>query len=197
MGERGKELRGRSSVEKERDQGKKHNNPGPRPLRVAWKTGLCNPKMALQQARAGLAAVHRAVDGLSSSGVDAARQALTLYRAKRRSLIRSFWLVLLVALLRRLNHAIKEQTPSGEDDASSQAKKSRTQVDLSFFSKLTRILAIVFPRETRIRDTALLGSHTALLVARTAISLYVAALDGRVVSALVRRAYIHICLKLT
>lgn len=52
------------------------------------------------------------------------------------------------------------------------------QVDTVFYRRLRAILAIVVP-SIRSKEALLLFMHSALLVFRTAISLYVAALDGK------------------
>ena len=59
------------------------------------------------------------------------------------------------------------------------------QVDAVFFERLNRILAIVIP-SVRSKEATLLLLHSAFLLFRTMLSLYVADLDGRIVSALVR-----------
>jgi ATP-binding cassette subfamily D (ALD) long-chain fatty acid import protein len=51
-------------------------------------------------------------------------------------------------------------------------------VDAVFYERLRRILAIVIPN-MHSKEAMLLVMHSALLVFRTAISLYVAALDGK------------------
>jgi ATP-binding cassette subfamily D (ALD) long-chain fatty acid import protein len=55
-----------------------------------------------------------------------------------------------------------------------------------FFERLNRILAIVIP-SVRSKEASLLVLHSMFLLFRTLLSLYVADLDGRIVSALVRR----------
>lgn len=60
-----------------------------------------------------------------------------------------------------------------------------TQVDALFFQRLTRLLRIVLP-SFRSKEASLLLLHSFFLVLRTLLSLYVASLDGSIVSALVR-----------
>jgi len=55
------------------------------------------------------------------------------------------------------------------------------QVDALFYQRLSIILRIVIP-SIRSKEALLLVMHSSLLVFRTAISLYVAALDGKCVS---------------
>lgn len=52
------------------------------------------------------------------------------------------------------------------------------QVDAVFYQRLGKILRIVIPG-IRSKEALLLVMHSSLLVFRTAISLYVAALDGK------------------
>lgn len=60
-----------------------------------------------------------------------------------------------------------------------------TQVDAIFWQRLARLLRIVLP-SYRSQEASLLLLHSFFLVARTALSLYIASLDGAIVSALVR-----------
>ncbi|PWN47638.1 hypothetical protein IE53DRAFT_390238 [Violaceomyces palustris] len=65
------------------------------------------------------------------------------------------------------------------------SKSPRVEVDHIFFQRLRRILRIVIPG-LRSKEAGLLMLHTLFLVFRTMLSLYIADLDGRIVSALVR-----------
>ncbi|KAK0456415.1 adrenoleukodystrophy protein [Armillaria borealis] len=71
----------------------------------------------------------------------------------------------------------------GKDD--DDKKSTRVAVDSVFYQRLGAILRIVIP-SIRSKEALLLVTHSSLLVLRTAISLYVAALDGRIVASLVR-----------
>ncbi|KIJ68698.1 hypothetical protein HYDPIDRAFT_179754 [Hydnomerulius pinastri MD-312] len=64
-------------------------------------------------------------------------------------------------------------------------KPARVAVDAVFYQRLGVILRIVVP-SIRSKEALLLVMHSSLLVFRTAISLYVAALDGKIVASLVR-----------
>ncbi|KAN0100868.1 ABC transporter transmembrane region 2 domain containing protein [Tylopilus felleus] len=64
-------------------------------------------------------------------------------------------------------------------------KPPRVAVDALFYQRLRVILRIVIP-SIRSKEALLLVMHSSLLVLRTAISLYVAALDGKIVASLVR-----------
>ncbi|RPD81674.1 hypothetical protein L226DRAFT_451207 [Lentinus tigrinus ALCF2SS1-7] len=71
----------------------------------------------------------------------------------------------------------------GKDGESS--SKPRVAVDALFYQRLSRILRIVIP-SLRSKEAMLLCMHSSLLIFRTVISLYVAALDGKIVASLVR-----------
>ncbi|KAI0067927.1 hypothetical protein BV25DRAFT_1876800 [Artomyces pyxidatus] len=64
-------------------------------------------------------------------------------------------------------------------------KPPRVAVDAVFYERLSKILRIVIP-SLRSKEALLLVMHSSLLIFRTAISLYVAALDGKIVASLVR-----------
>lgn len=65
------------------------------------------------------------------------------------------------------------------------ARRSRVEVDAAFFERLGRILRIVIP-SIRSKEATMLALHSAFLVFRTILSLFIADLDGRIVAALVR-----------
>ncbi|KDR85282.1 hypothetical protein GALMADRAFT_234056 [Galerina marginata CBS 339.88] len=65
------------------------------------------------------------------------------------------------------------------------SKPDRVAVDSVFFQRLSKLLGIVIPG-IRSKEALLLFMHSSLLVFRTAISLYVATLDGKIVASLVR-----------
>ncbi|KAI5480239.1 ABC fatty acid transporter [Pseudohyphozyma bogoriensis] len=61
----------------------------------------------------------------------------------------------------------------------------RVEVDAVFFQRLSSLLSICIPSATS-REARLLVFHSLFLVLRTLLSLYIASLDGSIVSALVR-----------
>ncbi|KAI9592371.1 ABC transporter transmembrane region 2-domain-containing protein [Syncephalis fuscata] len=72
------------------------------------------------------------------------------------------------------------------DRISAPAKKgSRAEVDMIFFERLQYLLRIVIPG-VKSKEFWMLLLHSAFLVFRTILSVYIASLDGRIVSALVR-----------
>ncbi|KZT06303.1 adrenoleukodystrophy protein [Laetiporus sulphureus 93-53] len=66
-----------------------------------------------------------------------------------------------------------------------EGRKPRVAIDALFYQRLSTILKIVIP-SLRSKEALLLVMHSSLLIFRTVISLYVAALDGRIVASLVR-----------
>ena len=124
---------------------------------------------------------------------------LTSFYLSHRPLIsKSIYLTLFLALINRIRSAISEQKSSQEarqdreasgttpsDPSSPGGKKPKVELNAEFFRNLWRLLRIVIPG-VRSKEARLLVTHTVFLVIRTLISLYVAELDGRLVSALVR-----------
>src|SRR5271156_1090276 len=124
----------------------------------------------------------------------------SLYLKHRTKISRAVYLTLFVALIHRAHNAIAEQEaasrqqaelrslPStGEVDVGQKKKKKKKRVEINreFFRNLLRLLKIAIPG-IRSKEFRLLISHSVFLVLRTLLSLYVAELDGKVVSALVK-----------
>lgn len=121
----------------------------------------------------------------------------SLYLQHRTRISRAVYLALFAALAKRIHNAISEQkaasqqvemrrrpgTASLGDDE--QPRKKRVEINREFFKHLLRLLRIVIPG-WRSKELRLLVSHSVFLVLRTLLSLYVAELDGRLVSNLVR-----------
>ncbi|TDL28871.1 hypothetical protein BD410DRAFT_249926 [Rickenella mellea] len=72
-----------------------------------------------------------------------------------------------------------------ETEVGGKAKPAKVAVDALFYERLSKILRIVIPG-IRSKEALLLFQHSSLLIFRTAISLYVASLDGKIVASLVR-----------
>ncbi|KAI4143377.1 MAG: hypothetical protein LQ341_002940 [Variospora aurantia] len=121
-----------------------------------------------------------------------------LYLKNRTKISRAVYLSLFVALIGRIYHAISEQKAAsvqqaalhrqpGTTSAGGEAKtRERVEINREFFKNLLRLLKIVIPG-WKSKELRLLISHSLFLVVRTLISLYVAELDGKLVSSLVRR----------
>ncbi|KAF2659351.1 hypothetical protein K491DRAFT_702216 [Lophiostoma macrostomum CBS 122681] len=135
---------------------------------------------------------------LSGQSVKAIVNELTArYLEHRTRISRAVYLTLFVALINRIRNAIAEQKAASLRQAELRKKSStgvsegeaaaRKKVELNreFFKNLLRLLKIVIPG-WKSKEFRLLISHSIFLVLRTMISLYVAELDGRLVSNLVR-----------
>lgn len=123
-------------------------------------------------------------------------QLTNLYLKHRTKISRTVYLTLFVALINRIRNAISEQkaaslraqerqrkgTVAAEGEAT---QRKKVELNREFFKSLFRLLKIVIPG-WRSKELRLLISHSFFLVIRTLISLYVAELDGRLVSNLVR-----------
>lgn len=124
----------------------------------------------------------------------------SLYLAHRTTISRGVYVTLFVALIHRVHNAVSEQKAairrqaeirerSGpkavNDGPDAGPRKKRVEINREFFKSLLRLLRIVIPG-VRSKEARLLLSHSIFLVIRTLLSLYVASLDGRVVSALVK-----------
>ncbi|KAL7272748.1 ATP-binding cassette long-chain fatty acid transporter pxa2 [Rhizina undulata] len=117
----------------------------------------------------------------------------SLYLKHRTRISKAVYLTLFLALVNRVRSAINEQksaaqrhhaagTTSGSGEATGRKK---VELNREFFKNLFRLLKIVIPG-LRSKEMRLLVTHTVFLIIRTLISLYVAELDGKLVSALVR-----------
>ncbi len=117
------------------------------------------------------------------------------YLKNRSRISRAVFLTLLIALLHRIQSAIAEQKAATLHGSTKPkpsvslggdgSKRKKVELDREFFKNLFRLLKIVIPG-WRSKEFRLLISHTVFLVVRTLLSLYVAELDGRLVSSLVK-----------
>lgn len=132
----------------------------------------------------------------------------SLYVKHRTRISRAVYLALFLALAKRIHNAIGEQKAASRrqaelrerpgtssldnnnntenknaDEKSSNRKK--VEINLEFFRNLMRLLRIVIPG-WKSKEFRLLLSHSVFLVLRTILSIYVAELDGKLVSHLVR-----------
>ncbi|KAF2675953.1 hypothetical protein K458DRAFT_425114 [Lentithecium fluviatile CBS 122367] len=134
---------------------------------------------------------------LSASSVKAIVNDLTrLYLQHRTRISRAVYLTLFVALINRIRNAIAEQkaasaraaalrkTPTSNSEGEATGRK-KVELNREFFKNLLRLLRICIPG-WKSKEFRLLISHSVFLVLRTMISLYVAELDGKLVSSLVR-----------
>lgn len=119
-----------------------------------------------------------------------------LYLGHRTKISRAVYLTLFIALVNRVRNAISEQKTASIYNAQLQrldaaAKKTeaptrrRIELNREFLTNLSKLLKIVIPG-WRSKELRLVISHSIFLLVRTLISLYVAELDGKLVSSLVR-----------
>lgn len=120
-----------------------------------------------------------------------------VYLQHRTKISRTVYLTLFFALLNRIRSAIAEQKAAAQRQADNRRrgstalgrgeapKRQKVELNREFFKNLFRLLRICIPG-VRSKEFRLLISHTVFLVVRTLISLKVAAMDGALVSSLVR-----------
>ncbi|KAI0080024.1 adrenoleukodystrophy protein [Panus rudis PR-1116 ss-1] len=89
------------------------------------------------------------------------------------------------SLFAKARHSSGSKGEKGKGKEEDSKKPPRVAVDAVFYQRLSNILRIVIPG-IRSKEALLLFMHSSLLVFRTVISLYVAALDGKIVASLVR-----------
>lgn len=122
----------------------------------------------------------------------------SLYLRNRTNISRAVYLSLFAALAKRIHNAISEQKAASQHQVDLRKKpgtsslgdggenpRKKVGVNREFFRNIARLLKIVIPG-WRSKELRLLISHSVFLVLRTLLSLYVAELDGRLVSNLVR-----------
>jgi ATP-binding cassette, subfamily D (ALD), peroxisomal long-chain fatty acid import protein len=119
------------------------------------------------------------------------------YLKHRTRISRAVYLTLFIALINRIHNAIAEQKAASQRQAELRqrpitssaepgaAPKKRVELNREFLKNLLKLLKIVIPG-WKSKELRLLISHSVFLVLRTMLSLYVAELDGRLVSSLVR-----------
>ena len=119
-----------------------------------------------------------------------------LYLGHRTKISRAVYLTLFIALINRVRNAISEQKaatiihpPLQRVDTTTEERagplRRRVELNGEFLMNLRRLLKIVIPG-WRSKELRLVISHSIFLLVRTLISLYVAELDGKLVSSLVR-----------
>ena len=142
--------------------------------------------------------LHPSLSPLTESSIKRIVNDLTsLYVRHRSRISRAIYITLFVALLHRIRNAVSEQKAAAARQAEARrqssrapgvdgaAKKKKVELNREFFKNLLRLLRIIMPG-WRSKELRLLIGHSFFLVLRTLISLYVAELDGKLVSNLVR-----------
>ncbi|ORX53226.1 hypothetical protein DM01DRAFT_1306277 [Hesseltinella vesiculosa] len=109
------------------------------------------------------------------------------YRRHRTTIGRSLFLLFIVRSVLSIRQAViqfqKYQPKSTSSDPAK--KKKKADVDMAFLKQLQRLLKIVMPGLAS-KEFGMLVVHSGFLVFRTILSVYIAYLDGRIVSALVQ-----------
>ncbi|OLL26837.1 ATP-binding cassette sub-family D member 2 [Neolecta irregularis DAH-3] len=113
------------------------------------------------------------------------------YLLHRTLITRATWITLILSVvsaptflladnrINRLRLAVADQKPKHG------RRKQGAEINRAFFERMHKLLKIVVPG-IRTKEFGLLTSYSAFLVFRTLVSLYVAELDGHIVSALVK-----------
>jgi len=118
----------------------------------------------------------------------------SLYLKNRTNISRALYLSLFVALINRIRNAIAEQKAAvrsaqarrqNTSTTAPDGKPKKVELNREFFRNLLRLLKIVIPG-WKSQELRLIISQSVFLVIRTLLSLYVAELDGKLVSNLVK-----------
>lgn len=80
----------------------------------------------------------------------------------------------------------RKQSAKGGPLSYSQLEEQRIGLNLEFLMKLKRLARIMIPK-LWCREVGILGVHTACLISRTFLSIYVAAIEGAIVKYIVRK----------
>lgn len=112
------------------------------------------------------------------------------YAKNRTTIQRSILFILILRSILSMRQIIKsiKKSSAGQAKPKTQQNKQKSkkvEVDMTFFKQLYKLLQIVMPG-IRSKEFWLLIIHSGFLVFRTILSVYIASLDGRIVSALVR-----------
>ncbi|KAJ1850788.1 ATP-binding cassette long-chain fatty acid transporter pxa2, partial [Coemansia sp. RSA 2703] len=112
---------------------------------------------------------------------------VTLYARYRKPIRRTIAALIGVLLIERVHRMVRLMTSqrTQKQQAADGQPRRGAQLDRRFFDNLRRLVAIAVPHAVS-TEGGMLAVHTVLLVFRTFLSVAVAALDGQIVSALVR-----------
>lgn len=152
---------------------------------------------------------------LADASLKSLLSSLTTHYLKHRKLIsRGVYLTLFLTIIKRIHNAIAEQKAASQRIAEIRARpgtskingngdnsndnnngktnngaestaRKKVELNWEFVKNLLRLLKIVIPG-WKSKELRLLVSHSVFLVLRTLLSVYVAELDGKLVSSLVR-----------
>ncbi|CAO3615135.1 unnamed protein product [Cunninghamella echinulata] len=115
-------------------------------------------------------------------------QGVVAYKKHRITIRQSLYLLFLLrgilSIYQSINKFKKEQSKP-KQTTKLDAKKKKVDVDMAFLKQIQRLLKIVMPG-VKSKEFGMLVVHSGFLVFRTILSVYIASLDGRIVSALVQ-----------
>lgn len=119
------------------------------------------------------------------------QSSLKFYGNNRKAISRAIYITTFLSIINRYRISAYDQTKrkkkstvAGKDSSSSADK---VDVDAVFLKRLYRLLKIIMPHGIlKSKEFWLLAMHSAFLVLRTLLSLYVATLDGKLVASLVK-----------
>ncbi|KAJ2676918.1 ATP-binding cassette long-chain fatty acid transporter pxa2 [Coemansia sp. RSA 1085] len=114
-------------------------------------------------------------------------KAVVVYARHQKTVQRSIVVLVCIGLIDRLRRMIKLATSERQPVKDPQGHHIRkgAQLNKQFFENMQRLVAIAIPGLLS-KEFGMLVAHTTLLVFRTILSVVVAALDGQIVSSLVR-----------
>ncbi|KAI7834807.1 ABC transporter transmembrane region 2-domain-containing protein [Kickxella alabastrina] len=141
-------------------------------------------------------ALYRQVHSFRHKQLALLTRLVLIYARYQKPIQRSIVALICLALAERLHKMVRLVTSTTERKSTNSSNKGGAsaagtprrggaQLDKQFFDNLRRLVSIVVPGVAS-RECAMLAAHTVLLVFRTFLSVAVAALDGQIVSALVR-----------
>lgn len=112
-------------------------------------------------------------------------QGASVYSRNRSAATKAMWTGFGVYCLAQVAAPLLRQSKPRATPSTPKPKK-KVAIDQKFLKNLVRLLKILMPRGIRSREFWLLCAETLFLIARTGISLYVAHLDGKITSLLVK-----------
>lgn len=107
---------------------------------------------------------------------------MTFYLAHRRRVTYAVWAALFLGVVKRLRDTVEEHKEARR--RAHQPADDRVAINRVFFRRLWSLIQIAIPG-VKSKEAMLLGAHSVTLVTRTMLSVYIAVLDGALVSALV------------
>lgn len=119
------------------------------------------------------------------------QSSLKFYGNNRTAISRAIYITTFLSIINRYRISAHDQTKRKQKKkppvAGRDSSAEKVEVDAVFLKRLYRLLRIIMPNGIlKSREFWLLAMHSAFLVLRTLLSLYVATLDGKLVASLVK-----------